>query len=518
MGGGTWGAGAGGRRDPSSLAARKPWELEEAIDHQVKQASELGMQVYFYADALLLPLNVVSKKPGEFQCDDGSGRLCPGKPEVLRALQDQLDELFDRWPQAAGLVMRTGEVYPEATPHMVGSPLHAGNCPVCRELGLVERLVRFITAMHGTLIAGRGKQYVHRAWMPAVPGLPNMHDDPAVYLEVSRRLPATGDLRFSFKFTRGDFRHAGASGGTAGGSFNPCLLADQRPKWIEFQCEREYEGKGAFPNYQGALWREFFGHLASQAQGMLPGLRERFDVWGWSRGGGWGGPYVQREEWIDVNVHALAALYRQPEADAAEIASAWVGGAFAVAESSPPAPAIVELLMLSGPAVRKLLYVSALSQRADFPWVKDDVLDVEAVYVSATRAVELGAGATAIAEKREALELADRIQRLFDIASPELPNRSQARDLAACLAYFHSFAGTVAHLFIGFVRYAMWVNGGRADGGLAETAVSHLQTAQAQWQLHTQRYALQPGAPTMFQEHALWDRTNACLLELQDDR
>lgn len=503
-----------GRREnePGSATQRKPWELAAAIEAEVKAATEQGMRVYFYGDAFLLPLNVVSKRPADFYCEDHSGRLCPGKPAVYEALQDQLEELFERWPAASGLVMRTGEVYPEATPHMVGSPLHAGNCPVCRELPLVERLVRFITAMHATVIEGSRKTYVHRAWMPAVPGLPNMHDDPAMYREVSERLPASAELRFSFKFTRGDFRAAG--GGTV---FNPCLLADGRRKWIEFQCEREYEGKGALPNYQGPAWWDFLGQLTRGIDGN--GSLDRFDLWGWARGGGWGGPYVQREEWIDVNVQALGVLNRMPEADPAEMAQAWAAAAFGVAESSPPAPAIAELLMLSAPVIRKLLYVSALSGKAggEMAWVKDDVLDVEAVYAAAVRAVETGVAAAAIQEKREALEGVDRITRLFDIASPELPNKSQARDLTNCLAYFQSFAGTVAHLFMGFVRYTAWVNSGRTDAELAEGAVTHLQTAQAQWQLHTQRFAMQPGAPTMFNELGLWDRTNACLLEMQDE-
>jgi hypothetical protein len=174
--------------------------------------------------------------------------------------------------------------------------------------------------------------------------------------------------------------------------------------------------------------------------------------------------------------------------------------------------------MQSAPLFRKLLNYGALAgtRGAETAWVKDDVLDVEALYASAVRAVETGVAAEAVLEKREALEGVDRIARLFDIASPELPNRSQARDLTNCLAYFQSFAGTVAHLFMGFAKYAAWVNSGRLDADLAEVAITHLQTAQAQWQLHTQRFAMQPGAPTMFNELSLWDRTNACLVELQE--
>jgi hypothetical protein len=505
----------------ASVTPRKPQELADAIDAQVAAAAAAGMAVYFYGDALLLPLTVVDKRPGDFLCEDGSGRLCPGKPAVYAALQDQVDELFDRWPAAAGLVMRTGEVYPEATPHLTGSPLHAGNCPVCRELPLVDRQVRFITAMHDVVAGRLGRTYVHRAWQPAVAGLPNMHDDPAVYREVSGRVPASPRLWFSFKFTRGDFRR--------GQTFNPCLLADERPKWVEFQCEREYEGKGAFPNYQAGIWKEFFSRLCAGLGGGEAGaagdggLRGRFGVWGWSRGGGWGGPYVQREEWIDVNVRALARLWADPAVDVGDVATAWVGETFGVAESAPPTPAIAELLAVSTGTIRRLLYVAALDGergRADLPWVKDDLLDVDAIYAAAGRTVELGAAAAAaaIAEKREALANVDRIRQLFDIAAPDLPNKSQVRDLSNALAYFHSFAGTVAHLYMGFVRCVAWVQGGRADVGLAAIAAEHLQAAQTHWQLHTQRHALLPGAPSVFHEQSFWERTNGCLGELEGER
>src|SRR6187399_942163 len=99
-----------GRREgePGNATQRKPWDLEAAIDTQLKSAVEQGMQVYFYGDAFLLPLNAVSKRPADFYCDDNSGRLCAAKPAVYEALQDQVEALFDRWPAAAGLVMRTG--------------------------------------------------------------------------------------------------------------------------------------------------------------------------------------------------------------------------------------------------------------------------------------------------------------------------------------------------------------------------------------------------------------------------
>jgi len=496
---------------PNSL---KPADLESSIDLRVAAAVAADLQVFFYGDALLLPRTLIEKHPTRYLCDDNSAhspspKLCPGKPAVLAALADNITELFDRWPQASGLIMRTGEVYPEATPHMLGSPLHATICPSCRHLTLIDRLVHFIQLMHDTVVVQLQRTYIHRAWQPHFAGLPNMHDDPAVYRSIADRLPQSEQLVFSFKFTRGDFRNSPAA--------NPCLRADARPKWIEFQCEREFEGKGAFPNYQAPAWQKILTDLqfsatpAEAAAGHSPHL----SLWGWSRGGGWGGPYVQREEWIDANVFALAQLYANPLANISDIATTWAGLTFGIAESSPPAPAITELLTLSAPAIRQLLYCAALPEDAIAPCVRDDLLDVTALWATALRVVELGRHEEALAEKAEGLRLIDRMRHVWDLVSADLPNKSQARDLSGSLLLYNSFANTVVHLFAGFIHYLRWHRTGKNSSDLAALATEHLSQAQTHWQQHTQHHALLPGAPSLFQENTLWDRTHDCLEELR---
>jgi len=497
-----------GLRQPSTINTQDPAAIEAEINTRVQAALALNMQVFFYADALLLPRHIVEKNPAAYLCEDNSGRLCAAKPAVLAALADQVHELFDRWPAASGLIMRTVEVYPEATPHMIGSPLHASNCPLCRAVSLMDRLTGFIRAMYDVVVGELKKSYIHRAWQPSIANLPNMHDDPEAYRQISSRLPQSPDLAFSFKFTRGDFLN--------GQRFNPCLLADDRPKWIEFQCEREYEGKGAFPNFQPPVWQQFLTQLARDAGAAeFSELHKRFNFWGWSRGGGWGGPYVQREEWIDANVYGLSQLYKSADAAMQDIAASWIAATFGVAESSPQSPAIAELLMLSAPTIRKLLYVSGVASE-NMPWLKDDLLDVNAIWASAMQVLDAGNAEEAIAEKRAAHEGAERIRHLFDLAAPGLPNQSQTKALSNSLAYYSSFAGSVVSLFIGFIRFAQWHRGGRTDSALATEATDLLEHAQAHWQHHTQRHALLAGAPSVFQENTLWDRTNDCLEQLQN--
>ena len=509
--------GAGEGAEPPAAAwsaGRKPVELEAAIDHQVKAARPLGMQVFFYGDALLLPRPLVERHP-EWLCEDGSGRLCAGKPAVYEAMQDQVEALFARWPAAAGLVMRT-DVATEGVPHMVGTPLHAGiggACPACRGIPLVERLARFITQIHQTT-SRLGKIYVHRTWQTVPQRGPSIHDDTTAYRELSERLPASEQLVFSFRFAGGGFRKMEA--------LNACLRADGRPKWVELTCENAGEGKGAFPNYRAPAWSELFAYLMAQggstggAAGAADDLR-KLGVWGWLRGGpwgGWGGPQVQREEWIDANVRALAELYREPASPPADAATRWVAETFGVPESSPPAPALAELLMISACSIRKLLHVAALrsvGHEPPMPFVRDDVIDVEAIWLAAGRVVEAGRAAEALAEKDEALAGVDRMRQDFEIALPDLPNKTQARDLGNTLTYFGSFAGTVGNLFMGFVWFHQWAKGGRIDRELAAKCKRHLETAQGHWQQHTQWHAPLSGVASVFHENGLWERTEGCL-------
>ena len=137
--------------------------------------------------------------------------------------------------------------------------------------------------------------------------------------------------------------------------------------------------------------------------------------------------------------------------------------------------------------------------------------------MAAGRVADAGKATEAITEKYEALEAVDRIRHLFDIAAPDLPSTNQAREVGHTLAYFSSLAGTVAHLFMGFVRYRQWVQTGRSNAELAQQTRRHLEAAQVQWQQHTRHHALLPGAPSVFHENTLWDRTNDCLAALAND-
>jgi hypothetical protein len=469
---------------------RRPKEVEAAIEGQVAGALKLGMKVFFYLEPIL-PAHLAEKHAAGL-CTDGSGRLCPGKEAAAKALRQLVEALLARWPGAAGVVMGNA----------------TGTCPACREMPALESVARWLAPLQEIVCGARGKLLVQRI-DPQI-----MANGVTSFQEWARSLPASEQRVFSFCLPKGDPRQMEF--------LRSRLGTGSCPTWVEFSCENAVEGKGAFPNYQAPAWRQFFGELLANGGEVSGGAewRARLGVWGQGRGGGFGGPYPQREEWLDANVRALADLYREPESDPADLATRWAAEIFGIAESSTSAPAIAELLLISPEVIRKLLYVSVLPGEAVAPvapFLQNDLLDVEAIWLAASRLVEAGVEKTeaAIAEKEEALAGVDRMRLDWDIAGAELPNKPQARDLANTLAYLGSFAATVVQLLQGFIFFQRWAQGGRVDGGLAQRAVRHLENAETNWQQHVHHHATLPGAPSVLHDNTLWERTNACLAALE---
>ncbi len=125
------------------------------------------------------------------------------------------------------------------------------------------------------------------------------------YLEVSDQVEPHPNLAFSIKHTALDFWRRV--------KVNECLARGRHPQIIEVQCQREYEGKGAFPNYV------MDGVLNGFEENAAPvGLKHLLThpliqgVYSWSRGGGWYGPYLKDEFWPELNAAVLASVASNP--------------------------------------------------------------------------------------------------------------------------------------------------------------------------------------------------------------
>ena len=104
---------------------------------------------------------------------------------------------------------------------------------------------------------------------------------------------------------------------------------------VEVELQREYESKGAIPNYvmHGMFHFSHFFHTHSQTnsrveKGIIDGFEEMGKnkiglssivnatqirgLWTWSRGGGWWGPYLHGREWaVDLHAHVLSRWWSE---------------------------------------------------------------------------------------------------------------------------------------------------------------------------------------------------------------
>ena len=478
----------------------------EEAEAEVVRAQGAGLEAWLCTDALALPAARVAAEPA-LRCTNRADRLCIGSDAAVDAFAAGLRAMLRRHPGAAGVVLRVGETDAARMPHLTGNDVYrtlGGGCTRCRRLDAAERVLRLARVAHAVVVQGAGRRLILRAWNVRPGG---MHDDPAVAEAVAAGLPgdpAAGNLLLSFKFTAGDFRRYQP--------WNPASLAcGAWPVLYELQCQREFEGKGVLPDWQAPLWRD--GPPEAPPERARPaGLAAAASAvnfagtLGWVRGGGWGGPFVSDETWIDANAFAAAGLARAPDAEADALRELWlrrllpddVGDAPAVAAARER---LGDTLTGSAEACRELFYLGD-----GYPVLDDDLVDGEALWQAVQRLPaarlddELAAktrGAAAVVATRRHLQRAlerlptnPRLQRLMTGAQSVEPFAEFLRDLVGALVAWRR----------------------HRDGVPDAATVSRLVfEAQTHWNHHTQRPAQAPGMPSAFRERGFWELSDRIL-------
>ncbi|MEO0586387.1 MAG: hypothetical protein AAF078_01985, partial [Planctomycetota bacterium] len=412
----------------------------EAIDEKLEGYERAGMEAYASFDALVLPKELIEAGGASMRCK-GRTALCPASEATWNAVLGSLESHLERWPQLAGVVIRFGDHDADRLPHLSGNDLYSPHCPRCSSMDAATRIADLVRRYRELVVDRFGKRLIVRAWNVRPGGL---HDDPALAKKVVEKLdPAWNDGRvvFSFKFTQTDFwRYQ---------PWNPSSLAmGGWPVVYELQCQREFEGKGGVPNWQAPLWRDGMpeaGAKPGEAGGLAAATKRAnvVGVWAWARGGGWGGPFVGDERWIDANVAAAPALAKDPEAPLDRLADDWLKDRVGVKQGSTRR-VLREVLAESAELVRKAFYLEAhAAGRPDAwhphgDWVQDDVVDAEALWRIVKRLPDAKLD-TVVAEKREAAarmaELRGKVQRdVGDTSQAHRPGRATRRTAPRCRA------------------------------------------------------------------------------------
>ncbi|MAE63033.1 MAG: hypothetical protein CMJ18_02070, partial [Phycisphaeraceae bacterium] len=327
---------------------------------------------------------------------------------------------------------------------------------------------------------------------------------------VLERIPEDDRLILSFKVSHTDFwRYQ---------KWNPCsLVCGDRPVIYELECQREFEAKGAIPNWQVPLWRDGCPEVDDEAGGLAD-VAQRVNLaglWAWVRGGGWGGPFVSDETWIDANVYAVPILADDPAVDPAKLAQQWIGERLGI-DDPDLAAALEQILMHSPQVVLQGFYIQSFvdtrksTWHPNADWIQDDLLDVSAAWRVVQRIPESALDA-AIREKRDAVNrIASDRQALQHAMTSE--NRTTLAPLLHTLEYGEALFCTLRDLLSGLIAYRRYQ--ARRDPEIAKQCGKHLLSAQNHWNLHTGRTGSRSGAATAFREVGFWERTQQILAEV----
>lgn len=484
----------------------------DRVTRIIENAQQAGLDVYLFYDTPVLAKDVVERNVGALTCKNRPETLCPASEQTIDLSVRGLEAMLARWPRVQGVVLRFGDTDANRLPHLVGNDLYSPHCPRCSQFGRADRIVHVLERFHKLVVDQLGKRLIARAWNVRPNGL---HDSVDLAKRVVERLPGDPkDDRFilSFKFTQTDFWRYQKWNAAS-------LVCNDRPIIYELQCQREFEGKGGLPNWQVPLWRD--GYPETREQTEVAGLAnigksvKLAGLWAWVRGGGWGGPFVKNETWIDANVFAVPRLADNPKADPHELGKAWIDERLNISESAIVAK-LLETLEASPSISRSLFYIGPFARmksdqwHPNGDWISDDLVDAQSAWRIIQRLPENQLDAV-VAEKEAAVEQISHLRAgLQHLISDR--NHATLEPLVNTLIYAESLAESLRDLLSGLVAYRRFQRGKEPQSATATR--QKLFAAQSHWNHHTQRHGSLPGAATAFRETHFWDLTQQMLGEV----
>lgn len=397
------------------------------IAREIAAAKTAGLKVFYHIDLFVMPKRLVEHFRNEI-CDPESGRILLDRPKTLDLHRVLFDEFCARFPEVDGYIIRVGETY------LMDTPFHTGNGPIPRTgpswtpeylyaetlagcepadarwtPAQVEAYVSLLGFLREELCVKQGKQVFFRTW-DIFPD--KLHARLDHYLEVTDRIEPHPKLAFSIKHTALDFwRHV---------KVNECLTRGNHPQIIEVQCQREYEGKGAYPNYvMDGVINGFEENRVRIGLSNLIGNPKILGVYSWSRGGGWYGPYITNELWPDLNSYVLARFVSDPSGDEEQFFREYASDRLGL--TGDDIGNFRELCLLSARAVlkgRQCASFDTLLDESVLPtacWMRDDRLGGrDQLGLVLQTLADHGEMDEALAEKAEAVRIWERI---VDIAN-----------------------------------------------------------------------------------------------------
>ncbi len=476
---------APGALPPGSRLRTQIEETRGKFREQAARAKELGLKVVTSTDEILLPSAVIESLGAKIARDDDPKRIDLDKEAFWELYRAKYREVLSKFPEIDYIMVRTGENYSFLHDGYSGQMIAERNVERAQSPAYIRNMQRLINETRKIVVDEFNRQLIWRTWDLGNAGF---HANIEVYDKVLAGVKERKGLIFAVKFTQTDFWRYN--------DFNPSIGRGGVDQIIEFQAAREYEGKGAFPDYVGEE------HAAAMKRCRDLGVK---GVWIWNFGGGWGGPKLQSDRWVRLNIFATSKLAENPGADPRKIAEEWAAREF----GEKAAPKVAEMLMLSDDSVLGFRYIAPYS-RNHKGWLparnimRDDIIRGETVLREEGGLQILYEGSKyalqeALEEKTRAAATATRMLKLFESVRAEIVAARGQRvfeEARNTIAYMESLATVMSHYVRGmFLYYGSQENG---DAKASAQALAELRAWRAEWRRYQNEIAKLPGVATVY--------------------
>lgn len=445
-------------------------QRRKSFQKDYDRANNLGLAVALMADEVSLPTAVLDRlrQPGVAAGIDFDS------PEFWNLYRAKYREVLRAYPRITYVIVRTGENYSHPEKGFFGRTVLEGSY----DDAYFRHMQRLIEETRRVVVDDFGRVLIWRTWDLGNDGF---HANPNVYDRVLAGVADRHGLILAIKHTQTDF--------WLYNDFNPMIGRGGVATIVEFQCAREYEGKGAFPDYVGPI------HAQNMRNAVARGAK---GVWIWDFGGGWGGPFLNSDRWVRLNIEATSRLALNPEASPRTLAEEWAAREF----GPKSATNVAEMLMLSGECVRKCMYVEAFARthkgwKPSLNLLRDDIIRgaaLKQLYEGSKESLP-----EVFDEKEQAVALAVRMRSLFEGSRADIVAARGERvysESLSSLIYLENLAEVMCHYVKGMFGYYRWQETG--DRILAAKATAELGAWSSAWSKYQMDVPKLPGAASLY--------------------
>lgn len=262
-------------------------------------------------------------------------------PRLWELYRAKYRELFTQLPEVDGVILRLGEIYVRGD--------YRGKAIASVDGKDTAHYKKLVRETYDVVAGEFHKLYIQRTWCMYDSGI---HSRPDLYHAVFDDLP-TENLLVSVKHTMTDFWYYVPP--------NPTIGIGKQKQIVEFQARHEFDGQGVTPTVKVH---------DLQARMRLARDTGAAGVWVWPAEGGvdnsvhnsaWETiPYFGSFPfWNEANVHLLAELAKNLDADVAAVLHEWAASTF----GKDAADGIAKMLLLSDEATRVVHYLPSYAEK-----------------------------------------------------------------------------------------------------------------------------------------------------------